>query len=450
MRCLAFAAVFLSTIAIGNPYPDPDRVPKVRADFFDPVRLDFRVLSPAEYSGSDVLRVRVDWHDADESFHVANTIKEASGTSALAARSPSIDALGSYRGVLLDLQTGDVVAADALGTGSNYRRLTRALTFRFPWFDEPMEFVMFAENPESGEMEEVLRETVEPTRAESASPARNLEVREMKPAIQSPSLHINVYAEGYVESRRSIFWNDAERVLRVLEQEDLPFWDHIAVRAVFHPSNETLGTAVDLGMPVPVRDSFLGLYFPYWNDFGRWYHVIYPTSEEKFRAGLGLAAYDYPIALVDSSAYWGVGNYKEHTAVPARNTSFAYLLKHEFGHFLGLNEEYEGGGRTELEFAPRIEEPWSQNITFLQEPGALKWGDLVSAALPVPTPRRYWTGSGPIAAYAGGYADSEPRGRSHKPGFSCTMDRAEDFCQVCRNAIRDRIAFDLGLLPAFE
>ncbi len=79
--------------------------------------------------------------------------------------------------------------------------------------------------------------------------------------------------------------------------------------------------------------------------------------------------YDYPLVVIDNADYWGVGNYMSLTVVPAANSSyFTYLLIHEFGHFFGLNEEYEEGGRTELEFAPQQDEPWSQNITFLPDP----------------------------------------------------------------------------------
>jgi len=152
----------------------------------------------------------------------------------------------------------------------------------------------------------------------------------------------------------------------------------------------------------------------------------------------------YLIRLSDSSTYFGVGNYKELTAVPARNSSFSYLLMHEFGHFMGLNEEYEGGGKTELAFAPGIEEPWSQNITFLPANHKLKWSAHVSSSTPIPTPDNVWRGSGPFGAYQGGYAQTQPYGTSHKPGQACTMESAGSFCPICMSAMLDVMAFDLG------
>ena len=191
------------------------------------------------------------------------------------------------------------------------------------------------------------------------------------------------------------------------------------------------------------------MYFPYWDNFGRWYHIVYPTRENKFRQGLASAPYDYPIVLVNSSSYWGVGNYMSHTAIPAGNSMyFTYILLHEFGHFFGLNEEYEGGGRTELEFAPDMQEPWSQNITFLSNPSylGLKWNELVNPQISIPTPTSHWESSPPVyGAYRGGYADSpSSNGRSHKPGLNCVMESHKSFCDICSKGILEVIHFDLG------
>ncbi|WP_370449384.1 M64 family metallopeptidase [Legionella sp. km772] len=220
--------------------------------------------------------------------------------------------------------------------------------------------------------------------------------------------------------------------------------------AVFNPSQEQLGKAKNLGFPIPEFNSFLGLYYPYWDNFGRWYHIVYPTRENKFRQALASAPYDYPVVLVNNSDYWGVGNYMSHTAIPANNDAyFTYLLLHEMGHFFGLNEEYEGGGRTELEFAPGISEPWSQNISFLENPSyaALKWNQFVNPNIVLPTPDNVWHSSPPVyGAYYGGYGDSQSsRARSHKPGFNCVMESHEQFCSVCAKGILDVVQFSLGI-----
>jgi hypothetical protein len=220
--------------------------------------------------------------------------------------------------------------------------------------------------------------------------------------------------------------------------------------AVFHASNITIDSPIDFGRPVPHRDTFLGLYYPYWaGGFSRWYNVVYPTNEEQFRQGVAAAPYDYPLVLVNNDYYWGVGNYKAFVAIPAKSRwFFTYILTHELGHFFGLNEEYEGGGPTELEFAPGMEEPWSQNITFLKKPDYehLKWHQFTDNHTHIPTPSWVWHLSFfkyVYGAYLGGYADSRT-GHSYKPGFNCTMEAGKHFCPVCQNAIEEVIRFDVG------
>ena len=54
---------------------------------------------------------------------------------------------------------------------------------------------------------------------------------------------------------------------------------------------------------------------------------------------------------------------------------------------------------------------------------------------PIPTPASLWNGQ--LGAYLGGYADTEPVGHSHKPGFACVMENGGNFCAVCRYIIVD-------------
>jgi hypothetical protein len=231
-------------------------------------------------------------------------------------------------------------------------------------------------------------------------------------------------------------------------ERNLPGSDHFEFKAIFAVSKQVLGSAQDLGDTIKVRDSFMGLYFPYWRKFGRWYHVVYPTSETKYRNALAQEPYDYPLAIINDGKYWGVGNYNELTAIPSGNGNLnSYLLLHEFGHFMGLNEEYNGGGPTELEFAPKIKEPWSQNITF--NLNDLKWKQFAEPGISIPTTTADYNRFGgaaenPVGAYLGGYADSVPMGTSHKPVKQCMMGQGGDFCKVCQDALIKVIKNDLG------
>jgi hypothetical protein len=447
MRNWSCAILFLSTMAHAKPYFEESEVPKVAESYFSmPTKIDPQGIQSSILENSfDVVRIRVDWDQTSDSYRFGSLVRESTGTAGLLLRSSREDSLGSFKARLVSRRTGAILSHDSIGTGAHFRKLTRALSFRFPIPAEPARFEFVAENPENGRMELVLQQDVDvPRKLKMQQSKFEPEVRILKLASVQPALRFNIYAEGYLASGRESFFRDAARVVEAVEKNGFDGMQNFEYRAVFQPSARQLGKAEELGLPVQPRDSALGLYYPYWDQFGRWYHVVYPTSEEKFRAAVASVAYDYVFALIDSGEYWGVGNYREFTAVPSRSFSFEYLVQHELGHYFGLNEEYNGGGPTELAFAPGIQEPWSQNISFLADPQSLKWKSHVLPATPLPTEKSNWSGGGPYGAYEGGYAETEPFGRSHIPGLSCTMDRASKFCPICVSALNARVRFDTG------
>ncbi|OQW46928.1 MAG: hypothetical protein A4S09_03205 [Proteobacteria bacterium SG_bin7] len=441
--------VGITKVVLANPYWDPTKIPKdpVWPDFFHSHYFDD--VPQMSLHGIDLMRIQLDWEEKKDKFSISAIIKESSGTSAWAARVKKTDEFGSYRGYLKD-KKGNLLGYESIGTGSLFRKLTRALTFRLPIPSEPAIFELWGENPTSGKMELLLTEEVSGPTAEIKK-IDGLEVRRLK-AGESPVIVVNLYAEGFKKKYQEKFWETAQKVVETLKSTNFPMFEHFEIYGVFTESEEELGSPSELGFPVPERNSFLGLYYPYWIKFGRWYNVVYPTRESRFREGIGQVPYDYPIAIVDDNNYWGIGNYNEITAIPADSDSFRYLLLHEFGHFFGLNEEYEGGGPTELEFAKGISEPWSQNITFLfnLKSTGIKWKQYVEEATPIPTPTDIWKEKPKTyGAYRGGYADSEPRNHSHKPGFRCMMESGPEFCPVCREAIGDKIKRDLGIIGRY-
>jgi len=447
MKKLLFTLCIASFNLFANPYPDPTQVP-VDPPYRNKTYL-LKKLSAIELreKGVEVIRVDVQWSSPQETYTISRIVLENSGTEALEKRSKLKPTLGSYIGELRSNKTALPLYYDSVGTGMELRFLTRGMTFRFPKISEQVDFVLTAENPKTGRMEEVLRQTIDPHNITPITP-ETVEVRELKKATVSPSIMVNIYSEGYSSSNElgsAAFFKDAQRVVDALESNHFPGFDRFEMVAAYKISNTQLGKAKNLGMPIPIRDSYLGLYYPYWNDISRWYNIVYPTSEKKFRDGVGVIPYDYAIALVDSSEYWGMGNYNVFTAIPTRHPSFTYLLTHEFGHFFGLNEEYEGGGKTELAFAPEILEPWSQNITFHPKKEELKWIEFVEPSTALPTPAMAWQANGPWGAYRGGYAQTEPLRKSHKPGLSCIMKNGTKFCPICKAAIEKKILYDVGL-----
>jgi hypothetical protein len=428
-----------------KPYFDPSKV--ISSDLeSDKIFVERIIPKPI---GQKVLRTEVTWQEG-ENYSISGVFKENSGTAALYKSASKRDTLGSYKAELsLSTPQGQRTYYSSLGTGREFRRLVRTLAFRFPLPEasSDLRLKVFAENPDSGISEKVLEKEIVLENL-SLITSQEVKVTQLREAQTTPSLKVNFYAEGYSADGEKRFLEAAKKAITVLEK-NLPGHEHFEFYAVFSPSKTKLGNHVDRGDEVKIQDSFLGLYFPHWRKFGRWYHVVYPTSETKYRNSLAQVPYDYPIAIVDDSGYWGVGNYKELTAIPANNFQFGYLLLHEFGHFMGLNEEYEGGGPTELEFAPKIYEPWSQNITFHPEPEKIKWLSHLSPGIALPTSRQEYNRHGgsrvnPVGAYRGGYADSEPVGKSHKPVLKCMMASGGDFCPVCKHALQELIKIDTG------
>jgi hypothetical protein len=387
-----------------------------------------------------VMRIHIDWSQ-DLGFVWATPTRELSGTVALAKRARREDPLGSFVGIVSDPATGQRIFQRTIGMGYSYLPAVRALTFRYPERKLPFVFTLRAENATSGAMETVLERTVDPATFETA-PVQNVELIPLRVAQREPALLVNFYSEGYLVGGRDKFLTDARNMVRSLETTDFPNQARMEFRAVWSPSAVALGSAQNLGTPVPERDSFLGLYYPYWLDYNRWNVIVYPTRERRYRNAIGQVPYDYPIAIMDTSVYTNVGNYNELTAVANGTSNVQNLLLHELGHYFGLNEEYANGG-TELVFASGIAEPWSQNMTFQTTAANIKWRALIKAGTPIPTPTSAWTGDN-VGAYRGGYGGIDARSHVPVPDRVCIMSSGTSYCPVCRAAIAEKVIFDLG------
>ncbi len=401
------------------------------------------------YTVEDVIRIQVDWggSSAPDTYNLGDVVFEKSGTQALHDRSWNIDPRGSFLSYVRDPFSDDIIYQAGVGIGQVYRTLDRTIAFRFPATDESFVFTMDVENADTGVFEEVIRTTIDPNIVDWTE-TYEVERRHLRYAVEEPHVLVTIYAEAFSSARKEHFFDRAQAVVDTFENTNLPGFSRLAFDAVFRVSNDSLGSPVNRGMPVPIPDTYLGMYYPYWsgpwdNGFSRWNMIMYPTDVTKFRTGLGQAPYDYPIILVDSSAYWGTGNYNAHTAIPSDANQFSYLLRHEFGHFIGLNEEYSTDG-TELFFGYGVDEPFSQNLTFKTDREDLKWADLVDESTPLPTNASDYYTYG-IGAYPGGYAGDDSRSHIPVPSGRCIMDSASDFCEVCRQAIISKIQFDSGM-----
>ncbi|MCP4606484.1 MAG: hypothetical protein GY847_39250 [Proteobacteria bacterium] len=392
----------------------------------------------------DVIRIHIDWggNSAPNTYKLGEVVFEKSGTLALHERSKNIDPLGSFIAYVRDSNSDDVIYQDTIGIGQYFRKLTPTISFRFPAIDKSFVFTMEVENPNTGVFEEVIRTTIDPSTADWAE-TYQVEKRHLRDAVVEPHITVVFYAEAYTAGSKERFFQKAQQIANIFKNTNFPGAPRMAFDAVFRVSAVSLGAAVERGTPVPVPNTYLGMYYPYWAGFGRWNMILYPTDVSKFRTGLGQVPYDYPVIIVDHTGYWGTGNYNSHTAIPSDNAQTGFLLAHEIGHFFGLNEEYSTGG-TELVFGAGVDEPFSQNLTFKTARANLKWAGLVDQGTPLPTPGGSYNTYG-IGAYRGGYADEDSRSHIPVPDGVCTMSNANSFCEVCTQAIISKIKFDSGM-----
>ena len=119
--------------------------------------------------------------------------------------------------------------------------------------------------------------------------------------------------------------------------------------------------------------------------FGSERYVL-TMDNRAFRTIASWAPYDFATILVNNDTYGGGGLYNIYSTVAVDNDWASYLFVHEFGHhFAGLADEYF---TSPVAYQPpeKIIEPWEPNVTALLDRRNLKWRDLATRGVPIPTP----------------------------------------------------------------
>lgn len=200
----------------------------------------------------------------------------------------------------------------------------------------------------------------------------------------SPADHVDllVVAEGYTAEQADEFAADVDRLVGVMFETE-PYRTRrtdFNVRALHVP-------ALEPGISNPRkgvwRASPLACSF---NAFDSDRYVL-TFEDRELREIAAQAPYDTLILLANERKYGGGGIYNLWATVTADTEPSAYVFVHEFGHsFAGLADEYYTSQVAYESFSAQGVEPWEPNVTALLDPKALKWGDLVDASTPLPTP----------------------------------------------------------------
>jgi len=96
--------------------------------------------------------------------------------------------------------------------------------------------------------------------------------------------------------------------------------------------------------------------------------------------------YDVIVVLVNSKRYGGGSIGLDYCVTTVDHASSRQVFVHELGHsFAGLADEYYASDVAYNDFYPKGVEPLEPNITALLDPANVKWKDLLSPGIGVPT-----------------------------------------------------------------
>lgn len=189
-------------------------------------------------------------------------------------------------------------------------------------------------------------------------------------------------AEGYTSRHRSKFKADLKRFTKIFFNQE-PYKTY---RERFNIYG-VLKTSEERGCDEPTHGVFKNTVLnTTFNSLGSSRYLL--TEDNKsLRDVAAHVPYDALFIMVNHKRYGGGGIYNLFCTFTTRNQWNEYLFIHEFGHsFAGLADEYYTSSVAYNEFYPRGVEPTEPNITALVDPKNLKWKELLTPGIKVPTP----------------------------------------------------------------
>lgn len=193
---------------------------------------------------------------------------------------------------------------------------------------------------------------------------------------------IVIVAEGYTKNEREKLKKDLEKFKKAFFSQE-PYkslMNKFNISCVFKPSEESGCDEPSHGI---FKNTTIGATF---DSLALERYLL--TEENKILRNIaGAVPYDTILIMVNHKRYGGGGIYNLFCVFTTDNQWFEYLLLHEFGHsFAGLADEYYTSTVAYNEFYPKGIEPTEPNITALLDPENLKWRDLISKDIEIPTP----------------------------------------------------------------
>ncbi len=302
--------------------------------------------------------------------------------------------LGKYRFSVVDPGSGATLFATGFSSiygewettgearGGTWRTLHESQ--RFPEPKRPVELVL-EKRTAQGDFAEIHREAIDPaSRFVDRSPIPTL--GEVWPVVEhgppAEKVDLLVLGDGYAKEELEGYREDVRQVIDALFSFP-PFSDRrtdFNVWAIDVASEHSGVTRPRSGFwnTTPV-----GLTY---NSFDSERYML-SFENRRMRDLAAQAPYDALILIANSDKYGGGGIYNLYSTAAAKSGQMAYLIVHEFAHaFAGLGDEYYTSSVSYEDFNAGGVEPWEPNITALLDPDNLKWADLATPGIPLPTP----------------------------------------------------------------
>lgn len=189
-----------------------------------------------------------------------------------------------------------------------------------------------------------------------------------------------------------------------------------------------------------------------YNTFGVDRYVL-SNNDWAVRDYAGTAPYDFIVILLNSTKYGGGGIYNLYITAGARSDYNDYVFVHEMGHHIaGLADEYYQS-HVAYDPANTSVEPWEFNVTALLNPENLKWKDIATPGIPIPTPwnkaeyekstsnKSKLLENDPYAGKVGAFEGANYLSNGmYRPEVDCIMfSKSLRFCKVCERGLNQVI-----------
>jgi hypothetical protein len=195
------------------------------------------------------------------------------------------------------------------------------------------------------------------------------------------SVDVVFVAEGYTAEDKDKFRSDVDRFTRWLFEIE-PYRSAKAVFNVTGIMRPSLERAMDEPRQGAYKKTGLNASF---NAFDLDRYMLIEDGH-RLREVAAEVPYDAIVVMVNSKRYGGGGIYNDYCVTTVDNERSKAVFVHEFGHsFAGLADEYYASDVSYNDFYPKGVEPLEPNITALLDPRHVKWADLLSPGIQVPT-----------------------------------------------------------------